>query len=139
MFHPSSNCKIKIFTWCLEGSTPPIKMVSSLHGLPPYNDFKVSPQTIYYSHRYNNYDQATHKVSPYCHFPQRKPAHQATHCPTTNFEPLSRGSVINLMLITVFDTCLTPRSSGAWVWAKILLILNVAPWFTSPWVWPVNT
>ena len=108
VFHPSSNCKIKIFTWCLEGSTPPHKNGPIPSWLAP--DFKVSPQTIYSSHKYNNYDQATHKVSPYCHFPQGKPAHQAIHCPTTNFEPLSRGSVINPMLITVFDTCL-----GAWV------------------------
>ena len=38
-----------------------------------------------------------------------KPVHQATHCPTTNFEPLLRGSVTNPMLITAFDTYSTPR------------------------------
>ena len=47
--------------------------------------------------------------------------------PHSYFAPLSRGSVTNPILITVFNTYLTPRSMGAWVWAKTLLILNVAP------------
>ena len=68
-----------------------------------------------------------------------KPDHQAIHCPTANFGPLSRGSVTNPILITVFDTYLTPRSPVAWVWVKTLPILNVVPELTSPWVWPVNT
>ena len=43
-----------------------------------------------------------------------KPDHQAIHCPTANFGPLSRGNVTNPMLITAFDTYVTPRSPGAW-------------------------
>ena len=33
----------------------------------------------------------------------------------TNLRSLSRGSIINPMLTTLFDTYLTPRSQGAWV------------------------
>ena len=44
-----------------------------------------------------------------------KPDHQAIHCPTANFGPLSRGSVTNPMLVTVLDTHMTPRSPGDWV------------------------
>ena len=32
--------------------------------------------------------------------PTSKPDHQAIHCPTANFGPLSRGSITNPMLIT---------------------------------------
>ena len=54
--------------------------------------------------------------------------HQAVHCPaTTNFGPPSRGSVTNPILITVLDTYLTSMSLGAWVLAKTLPILNLAP------------
>ena len=37
-----------------------------------------------------------------------RPDYQATHCPTANFGPLSSGSITNPILITVFDTYLTP-------------------------------
>ena len=46
--------------------------------------------------------------------PLGKPDHQAIHCPTANFGPISRGSFSNPMLITVLDTRLTPRSPGVW-------------------------
>ena len=59
--------------------------------------------------------------------PAGKPDYQDTHCPTANFGSLSNGSITNPMLITVFDTHLTPESPGAWVSAKTLQILNVAP------------
>ena len=52
--------------------------------------------------------------------PPGKPDHQAIHGVTANFGPLSSGSVTNPILITVFDTYLTPRSPGAWVLTKIL-------------------
>ena len=55
-----------------------------------------------------------------------KPNQQAIHCPTAGLEPLSRGSVTNPMLITVFDTYLTPRSPGALVSSKTLPIFNAA-------------
>ena len=45
--------------------------------------------------------------------PPGKPDHQAIHCPTANFGPLSRGSITNPMFITVFDAYLTPRSLRA--------------------------
>ena len=47
--------------------------------------------------------------------PPDTPDQQAIHCPTANSGPLSRGSITNPMLITVFDTHLTPRTPGAWV------------------------
>ena len=47
--------------------------------------------------------------------PSGKPNHQAIHCPIANFGPLSRGSVTNSILITVFDTYLTPRPPGSWI------------------------
>ena len=46
--------------------------------------------------------------------PPGKPDHQAIHCPTGDFGPLSRGSVTNPMLITLFDTHLTIVSVEAW-------------------------
>ena len=52
------------------------------------------------------------KLSPTARSPGQ-PEHQAIHCPTANFGPLSRGSVTNAILITVFDTYLTPRSPAA--------------------------
>ena len=39
--------------------------------------------------------------------PRGKTDHQAIHCPTANFGPLSRGSVTKPMLITVFDNDMT--------------------------------
>ena len=65
-----------------------------------------------------------HKSSPLLQDLPGKADHQAIHCPTANFGPLSRGSVTNSMLITVFDTYLTPRSPGASVWGNTLQILN---------------
>ena len=41
--------------------------------------------------------------------PPDKPDHQAIHCPTANFGPLSRGSITNPILITVFDTYLASK------------------------------
>ena len=45
--------------------------------------------------------------------PPGKLDHQAVHCPTANLGQLLTGSIINTILITVFHTCLTPRSPGA--------------------------
>ena len=113
------NCQIKIFTWCLEGSTSPIKMVLFLFGLPPYDNFKISPfpQPICSSksYEYGKYDKTTYRVSRLLLDPPGKTDQQAIHCPTANFQPLSRGSITNPMLIIVFDTYLTTRSPGAWV------------------------
>ena len=44
-----------------------------------------------------------------------KPEQQTIHCPTANFGQQLRGSIANLILIIVFDTYFTPRSTGAWV------------------------
>ena len=71
------------------------------------------------SYKYDNYDKTKYKVSPYCKSfpllldPPGKPDHQATHCPTANFGPVSRGSITYSILITVFDTYLTPKVTGS--------------------------
>ena len=55
-----------------------------------------------------------------------KPDQQAIYFPSTDLEPLSKGSVTNPMLIIVFNTYLIPRSPRAWVLAKTLPLQNVA-------------
>ena len=54
-----------------------------------------------------------YKSSPLLLVALSKPVHQVIHYHTANFRPLSRGSVSNPMLITVFDTYLSSRSLGA--------------------------
>ena len=39
----SYNCQIKMFTWCLEGSTFPIRMAHPFVACPPFDNFKTSP------------------------------------------------------------------------------------------------
>ena len=52
---------------------------------------------------------------PTARSPKAKPDHEAIHYHTANFEPLLRGSVIDPLLITVFDSYLIPRSPEACV------------------------
>ena len=105
-----------IFTWCLQVSTFPIKMVPSL---PPYDNFKIFPQLVCSSksYKYKKYDKTTYRVSPppplLLDDSPSKPDHQAIHCPKANFKPLPRGSITNPMLITMFDTYFILRSPGA--------------------------
>ena len=102
-------------------------MVSSLCGLGPCNNFKISPSPNLYA-LLSPINMTTmirqHKSSPLLQDLPGKADHKAIHCPTANFGPLSRGSVTNSMLITVFDTYLTPMSPGASVWGNTLQILN---------------
>ena len=109
---------MKIFTWCLKGPTPQIKNGPNqpFVAWPSYDDFKIFPQPICSSksHKYDNYDKTTYKVPPLLLVLPGKPVHQAIHYPTANFGPLSRGSVPNPMLITVFDSYLSTRSLGDW-------------------------
>ena len=44
-----------------------------------------------------------------------KPNQQTIHFPTANFGPLLGDNVTNPMLITVFNTYLTPSSPGVWI------------------------
>ena len=85
-------------------------MVPTFVACPLYDVFKIFPKSIgsSKSHKYDNYDKITLLLVP-----PGKPVHQAIHYPTTNFRPLSRGSIPNPMLITAFDTYLSPRSLGA--------------------------
>ena len=94
----------------IQPSPPPIAKLKSLHGLSR-GQISLQPICSSKSHKCDKYDKTTYKISPYCQFPQ--PDHQAIHCPVTNFGPLVRGSVTNLILITAFDAYLTPRSLGA--------------------------
>ena len=91
-------------------------MVLKLCGLPPIDDFKILPQSTcsFKSHQYDNYDKTIYKVTPLLLVPPGKPVQKAIHYPMANFRALSRGNVPKPMLITAFDTYLSPRSLGAW-------------------------
>ena len=77
---------------------------------PSHDNFKIPPplplppQPICSSksYKYDKYDNI--QSFPLLLDPPGKPDQQAIHCATANFGPLSRGSVTNPMLITVFDT-----------------------------------
>ena len=89
-----------MFSYCLEETASPIKMVPSLCGLPHLMTSKTNPK----SYKYDNYC--------YCQIHlllglSDKRDHQAIHCPTANFGPLSKGGITNLILITVFDPNVT--------------------------------
>ena len=95
-------------------------MVQSLCGFPPFHNFKIQPPP----HPPNLYTlpspinmttmiRQNTRLPPTVR-PRGKLDHQAVHCPTANLVQLSTGSITNTILITVFHTCLTPRSPGAW-------------------------
>ena len=107
---------MKIFTWRLKRSTSPIKIDLSLCGFPSIRYLQNPPQRLCSSksYEYDNYDKKIRSF-PLLLDPPGKIDHQAIHCPTANFGPLSRCSVTNAILITVFDNYLTPRSPGAWI------------------------
>ena len=124
------------FNHFIQPSYPTIAKLKSLHGvlrgqLPHKNDpipLCLAPHLITSKSLHNKiqkFQPPQDKIQslPQLLDPQGKPDH---HCPTANFEFLSTGSITNSILITVFDTYLTLRSSGVWVWAKTLPILNVA-------------
>ena len=85
-----------------------------------FDNFKIltpkqpTPTCSSKAYKYDNYDKTKYQF-PLLLDPPGKPDHQAIHCPTVNFGPLSSGSVTNSILITGFDTYLTPMSPGAWV------------------------
>ena len=88
-------------------------MVPILCGLlsHPCDDFKISPQPkcSSKSQKYDNY-KTIYKAqsSPLLLVPLGKTVHQAIHYSTVYFRPLLRGRFPNPMLITAFDTYLTP-------------------------------
>ena len=65
---PSSSYQIKTFTWCLEGSAPPIKSYPPICGLPNLSQPICSSK----SHKYDNYDKPSHKVSSQPQLPSRQ-------------------------------------------------------------------
>ena len=93
-------------------------MVPSSFGLPlpPYDNFKIS-LNLYAcssrSYKFDNYDKTTYKVSTYCQIPQANLITRLFTAPQLSFGPLSRGSVTNLMLITVFDPLFDPKVTGS--------------------------
>ena len=104
------------------GSTPFWIAPPSPPHIHTHDNFKISPKLYAVPSPIN----ITNMIRQHREFPPTarslgKPDQQAIHCPTANFGPLSRDSVTNPMLITVFDNYLTPRSSRAWVWVKILI------------------
>ena len=98
-------------------------MVPSLFGFPSFS--VITPKSHPYPSSFYMYAVPSpinmrdmmiqHTVFPLLLDPPGKPDHQASHCHTTNFEPLLRGSVPDPMFITVFDSYLTPRSPQACV------------------------
>ena len=90
-----------------EGSTPPIKMVPSRCGLPPYDDFKISLQPICSSKSHMTIMIRHHKNFP----PTASSFRLFTRLFTAPRLTLDyyRGAA---SLITAFDTYLTSRSLG---------------------------
>ena len=111
---PSSNSQMKIFTWCLEGSTPPVKNGPNHLWLAPHTMTSKSSPNLYVPPSLINMTTMIRQCSSLLLVPQGKPVHQAIHYSTANFRPLLRGNVPKPMLITAFDTYLSPRSLGAW-------------------------
>ena len=93
-------------------------MVPSIFGQPPppYDNFKISANLCACSsksYKYDNYDKTTYKVSTYCYILQANLITRLFTAPQLSFGPLSRGSVTNLMLITVFDPLFDPKVTGS--------------------------
>ena len=104
---------MKIFTWCLEGSPPPIKngpnplwLASHMMTLKSFPKLYVPPSLINMTTMIRQYTN----FPPLLLVPPGKPVHQAIHYLKANFRALLRGSVPNPMLITAFDTYFSPRS-----------------------------
>ena len=127
------NQNLYMVSW---GSTSPMKMVPSLCGLPPIGYLQnpptpPPPQSMLFQVLLI-WQLRTLMIDKIQSFPltldsPAKPDHQGIHCPIANFGLLSTSSITNPILITVFDTYLTPRSPEPWVWTITLSILNVAP------------
>ena len=82
---------------------------------PSLDEFKISPNLYVPPSPIN----VTTMISQHTKFPpttisQEKPAHRAFHWPTAKAGPISLGSITNPMLITGYDTNLTPESPGVW-------------------------
>ena len=91
-------------------------MFPSLFGLPPpqYDKYPKYLQNASNLYALPSPVNMTNMIRQDTEFPPT-PRSPSQTCPTANFGPLSRGSIIIPMLITVFDTYLTPRSPKAWV------------------------
>ena len=111
---PPTMAKLKSLHGVLQGQLPPQKWSHPFMAYPLFDNFKIHPpfQPICSSKSYKNgnYDI---QGFPLLLDSSGKPNHQAIHCSTANFGPLSRGSVTNPILITVFETYLTSRSPGS--------------------------
>ena len=106
----SSNCQIRIFTWCLKRSTPAHKNGPIPLWLAPHMMTLKSPFNLY---ALPSPIKMTAMIRQHTKLRPPQPDHQTIHCPMANFGPLVRGSVTNPMLITAFDAYLTPTSPGA--------------------------
>ena len=122
------------FNHFIQLSSPTIAKLKSLHGV-----MKDQLPPLKWSHPFATYHPLDNFKIPSNPYALPSPINMTIMIrKNTNFPPaarfprqtwslLSRGSLTNPILITVFDTYLTSRSQGARVWAKTLLILNVAP------------
>ena len=81
---------------------------------PPFDTFKIPPTYMLFQ-VLQIWQLLSNKIQSFLLLLDTpgKPDHQVIHCPAANFGSLSRGSVTNHILITVFDTYLTLRSPGA--------------------------
>ena len=106
----------------------PFWLASSL----PYDNLKIFPNLFvcsFKSYKYDIYDKATYSV-----FPTARSSRQTWSAgyslSTANFWLLSRSSITNRMLITVFDTYLNPSSPGTCN-HNILRLFNILPNFRN--------
>ena len=93
-------------------------MVQSLCGFLLFHNFKIQPPphnlcTPPSPINMKTMIRQTTRFSPTVR-PPGKLDHQDVHCSTANLVQLSTGSITNTILITVFHTCLTPRSPESW-------------------------
>ena len=113
---------MNIFTWRVERSSPPplprkngpntLRIASHVMTLKTPSNLYAPPSSIDMEIMIRQHRES-HPPPPYPRLlllSLGKSIRQAIHHPSANFRPLSKGSITNAMLMTVFDTYLFPRS-----------------------------
>ena len=93
--YSSSNCQIKIFKWCLEGSTPPHNSTKNV-ACPHITTLKFLLLRICSSNmllKFDNYDEAPYNVSSYPPSSQDRSLCHAIYLPPTQVELTSHLSL----------------------------------------------
>ena len=127
---PPTIAKSKSIHGVMRGQLFPWKWSHPFVACPSFDNFKIPPPPNL--HGLPTPINMTTMIKQNTKFPPtaRYPRH--TWSPGYSLPPQVtldhyRGQRQEPHHITVFDTYLTPRSPGAWVWAKILQIRNPAP------------